>query len=116
MQNDFYKDKTSDGYIRTVYNVIINPTIDAQNYKNRQFTVMDLYPTMLASLGATIEGDRIGLGTNLYSNTPTLVEELGFDYFNNEIKKNSKYYNKYILGNDYYIIKKQTEKEKAENE
>ena len=116
MQNDFYENKISDGYIRTVYNVIINPAIDAQNYQNRQFTTMDLYPTMLASIGVKIEGDRIGLGTNLYSGIPTLVEQLGFDYFNKEIKKNSAFYNKSILGDDYYIIKKRNVEGSKEND
>lgn len=119
MQNDFYEDKIKENmnneYTRTIYNVIINPAIEAINNKNRQFTSMDMYPTILASIGATIEGNRLGLGTNLYSGIPTLVEELGFDYFNDEIKKNSAFYNKYILGEDYYFIKRQ-EREKKDEE
>jgi phosphoglycerol transferase len=38
---------------------------------------MDNFPTALASLGVEIKGDRLGLGTNLYSDTQTLTEELG---------------------------------------
>ena len=118
MQNEFYEEKIQENlnneYTRTIYNVIINSAIDAKNNQNRKFTSMDMFPTILASIGVEIEGNRLGLGTNLYSEVPTLVEELGYDYFNNEIKKNSAFYNKYILGEDYYIIKKQESENKNE--
>ena len=116
MQSEFYSEKMEEGYVRTVYNVIINPTIEAKNNKNRIFTTMDMYPTMLASIGAEIEGNRLGLGTNLYSGIPTLTETLGYEYFNNELKKTSNFYNKRILGDDYYIFKKQQTKEEQKNE
>lgn len=120
MQNDFYEEKIKENmdgqYTRTIYNVIINPAIDATNNINRQFTSMDMFPTILASIGVEIEGNRLGLGTNLYSGIPTLVEELGYAYFNEEIKKNSVFYNKYIFGEDYYIIKSKQESEKENEE
>ena len=70
-----------------------------------------MYPTILASIGAKIEGERLGLGTNLFAGTETLIEELGYNYFNDELKKNSDFYNKGLLGDDYYLIKKQEQKE-----
>lgn len=109
MQNEFYEAKISDDYQRTIYNVIINPAIEVKNNKNRIFTTMDMYPTILASIGAKIDGNRLGMGTNLYSGEPTLAEQLGFDSFNDELKKNSDFYNKYILGDDYYIMRQQEE-------
>ena len=117
MQNEFYESRINDNYERTIYNVIINPVIEEKNNKNRKFTTMDMFPTILASIGVEIEGNRIGLGTNLYSGMPTLVEELGYDYFNNELKKNSKFYNKSILGNDFYEMRKRQENnEQVENQ
>lgn len=107
MQVEFYESRTNKEYERTIYNAIINPIIEATNNKNRVFTSMDLYPTILASIGVKIEGERIGLGTNLYSNIPTLAEQLGFEYLNNEIKKNSKFYNEKIFGDDYFVMKNQ---------
>lgn len=104
MQNSFYDDIDSN-YTRTVYNAIINSDTETDKEKNREFTTMDMYPTTLASLGFTIKGDRLGLGTNLYSSKKTLVEDLGYKYFNEELKKNSKFYNKYLLGDDYYEMK-----------
>ena len=45
---------------------------------------MDMFPTTIASLGATIEGDRLGLGTNLFSGEQTLAEKLTFDQLNDD--------------------------------
>ncbi|MBS5587979.1 MAG: LTA synthase family protein [[Clostridium] spiroforme] len=86
-----------DNYIRTPYNCIINSTVASTNNKNREFSTMDLYPTILASMGAKIEGDKLGLGTNLFSDKPTLIEEIGFEKLNAEVQKSSKFYNQRIL-------------------
>jgi phosphoglycerol transferase len=58
---------------------------------------MDIFPTTLAALGFEIEGDRLGLGTNLFSDKPTLWEELGgdrasYDWLEAQIQKDSEYY------------------------
>ena len=105
MQNEFYENNINDDYTRTIYNAIVNPSIEAKNNTNRLFTTMDMFPTILASMGVEIEGNRLGLGTNLYSGIPTLTELLGYDYYNKELKKTSNFYNKHILGDDYYVIK-----------
>ena len=39
----------------------------------------DMFPTTLAALGVQIPGDRLGLGTNLYSGSDTLLEIYGYD-------------------------------------
>ena len=91
MQDNFYKD--IDNYDRTIYNVIINSRVNTLNTKNRVFTTMDMFPTTIASLGGVIEGDRLGLGTNLFSNKKTIAEEIGIDKLNIELRKNSNYYN-----------------------
>lgn len=62
---------------------------------------MDMYPTTLVSIGASIKGDRLGLGTNLFSGKKTLIEELGFDYLDNELNKKSNFYDDYILASTY---------------
>lgn len=54
MDSDFCENIDPD-YTRTVYNVIINSPIQPQQEKNRSFTTMDMFPTTIASLGATIE-------------------------------------------------------------
>ncbi|MBP3707017.1 MAG: LTA synthase family protein [Clostridia bacterium] len=120
MQTAFYEDRIDDNsYKRTIYNVFINSAVETENSKNRQFTELDIYPTILASLGADIEGNRIGLGTNLFSNEPTLSEKLGVKYLDTEFRKKSHFYNKYIIGDNYYVMKNDAEEQaekKKENE
>ncbi len=53
-------------------------------------------------LGATIDGDKLGLGVNLFSNEKTLVEKYGVKYLNAELAKKSIFYNNFILGDTYY--------------
>lgn len=98
MASKYFSD-IDGNYVRTPYNVIINSAIEATNAKNRQFSTMDLYPTILAAMGASIEGDRLGLGTNLFSSKKTLIEELGFDVVNKEIQQKSSFYDGVLLGN-----------------
>jgi len=51
-----------------------------------------MFPTTLAALGVTIEGDRLGIGTNLFSDTKTLTEIYGYDKLEEELNKNSDFY------------------------
>ena len=53
---------------------------------------MDLFPTILSSMGYSIDGDRLGLGTNLFSKRKTLAEKFGYDDFNAALAQNSDYY------------------------
>ncbi len=80
-----------DGYVRRVYNCFINADAQAVNTKNRFFCAFDMFPSTLAAMGCTIESDRLGLGTNLFSQTPTLLEETN-GQIAAEIAKNSHYY------------------------
>lgn len=94
--SEFWK-PLSGSYIRTVYNTIINPQCAYQEKvtQNRRFTTMDMFPTTMAALGAKIDGERLGLGTNLFSGKETLREKMGGNYINKELKKNDKKYNKF---------------------
>ena len=56
-----------------------------------------MYPTTLAAMGVTIPGDRLGLGTNLFSDTSTLAEIYGMDDLNTELLKDSKFYRSQLL-------------------
>lgn len=92
MDNGYFQRMTEDDYQRMVYNCFINAAADTDNTTNRQFAAVDLFPTTLAALGCEIEGDRLGLGTNLFSDTPTLIEELGLKKFEAQIAMSSDYY------------------------
>ncbi|MDR4949471.1 LTA synthase family protein [Neobacillus cucumis] len=97
------------GYSRTTYNAFINPAIEPVQSKNRIFTALDMYPTILASMGVTIQGDRLGLGTNLFSNRRTIEEESGLGFLNSELAKDSKFYNEQILQDDYFKLMKRAQ-------
>ncbi|MDR1028515.1 MAG: LTA synthase family protein, partial [Clostridiales Family XIII bacterium] len=101
MDNEFFEEFGSDpGYTRTTLNIIINSAVDPapSSVKNRRFATFDLFPTTLAAMGVTWAGDRLSLGTNLFSGTPTLIEEFGFDTVSDEIQKRSDFYNHVLLG------------------
>ncbi len=87
----------SDYDRKTYFTIINSDTIRANKEENREFTTLDIFPTTLAAMGYTIEGDRLGLGTNLYSERRTLIEEYGLEYLDDEICKYSKYYIQNIL-------------------
>ena len=86
---------------RTIFNTFINSLSKTQNISNRIFTQFDMFPTTLASLGVQIEGNRLGLGTNLFSEVPTYAEELGLEYLNQQLEKKSSYYNTNFLEGTY---------------
>lgn len=97
MDPHFMQD-VDENYIRTVYNCIINPAVQPVNEKNREFGTYDLFPTTLAAMGVQIQGDRLGLGTNLFSDKPTLCELYGFETLDWELQKRSVFYNERFLG------------------
>ena len=92
MDNGYMKRNVDDGYDRMVFNCILNTPLSSDNTRNRDYCAVDLFPTTLAALGCRIEGDRPGLGVNLFSDLPTLAEKMGYDRFNAELARNSDYY------------------------
>ena len=96
MDNGYFERMVDDDYQRLLYNCFINTPTAAKNVTNRQFAAVDLFPTTLAAIGCTIEGDRLGLGTNLFSNVATLTERMGFENFSNELAKASSYYEEHF--------------------
>lgn len=110
MEQDFYEDtviivsgdhprmdttlvEDVDYYDRTIYNCIFNSSAEPLgSTSDRIYTSMDIFPTVLAAMGFTIEGDRLGLGVNMFSGMATLAESIGYDVLNDEIAKHSDYY------------------------
>lgn len=82
---------------RTMYNCFLGNAVPVPvGYHSRQATTVDIFPTVLAAMGYEIQGDRLGLGTNLFSQKLTLAEELGYDHFNREVRKQSDYFQENI--------------------
>ncbi len=89
----FLVESVEDYYDRTVYNCFINSAKEPSGSTvNRDFTALDMFPTILSAMGFDIEGNRLGLGVDMFSGEPTLCETMGFDELEAETKKYSKYY------------------------
>jgi len=96
MDNGYFSRMGDPGYQRLLYNCFINAPVEAEKTTNRRFAAVDLFPTTLAAIGCEIEGEHLGLGTNLFSGAKTLAEVMGFDRFNNELAKASSYYEEHF--------------------
>ena len=68
------------------------PEAAVQTYTDRAFSAFDLFPTILAALGCTIPGDRLGFGVNLFSGEQTLCERYPEEYINAELMTRNKQY------------------------
>lgn len=88
MDSDFLQD-ISDNYERKVFTAVINPACENERVEKREYSTFDLFPTTLAAMGVKIEGNRLGLGTNLFSDTDTLLERFDYSYVCEELYKNS---------------------------
>ena len=96
MDSDFCKDVPED-YPRRTYVAIINgknPDEKTRISRHREYSTMDLFPTTLAAMNVRIEGNRLGLGTNLYSEENTLIEEYGLSMCDSLLGKPSAFMDK----------------------
>ena len=90
MQKSFFKDiKKEDRYAFVCY---INAPIDPVNKESRIYTALDTYPTILGAMGVDINGNKLGLGVNMFSEEKTLAEKYGYSYVDKELQKKSKFY------------------------
>lgn len=85
------------GYDRNIYYTIINPEPGLVPTKNRELCAFDFLPTTLTALGIQYDGDRLALGTDLFSNEKTLIEKYGQFTFFEKVKERSAYYENHIL-------------------
>lgn len=92
MEEYYMERNVPEEFDRRVYNCIINGAAQTDHTKNRDFCSYDIFPTSLAALGCVIPGERLGLGTNLYSDRPTLSEEMGHEAFLEQSARFSGYY------------------------
>ncbi len=88
MDSDFC-DGVDEEYERKAYAAYINPAAETAVDSERRYTSFDHFPTTLAAMGVSIEGDRLGLGTNLFSSSQTLTERFGAVNVEAELSKKS---------------------------
>ncbi|HPI99819.1 MAG TPA: LTA synthase family protein [Enterococcus sp.] len=95
MDKDYFDNIPAD-YQRSTFNLILNSATPAKTTQ-RAYAPFDYFPTILASMGVTIPNNRLGLGTDLTSATPTLIERDGFKKVNLELARKSKFYNQELI-------------------
>lgn len=83
---------------RRWYDLFIEPANKPSNSK-RKFTSFDIAPSILESLGFTIKNHKMGFGVSIFSEESTLVEKMGIDSLNTELKnmRKSIEYNEIML-------------------
>lgn len=78
---------------RRVYNCFLNVDLSENVVcHGRDATALDIFPTTLAALGFEIQGNRLGLGTNLFSSQRTLAESQGLARVDAELLVQSNFY------------------------
>ena len=88
MNKEFCSSASYD-YERKCYTAYINAAVEPERDDYREFATVDNFPTTLAALGVKIDGNRLGLGTNLFSSEDTLIERDGLEFVNTELQKSS---------------------------
>ena len=88
MNKEFCSSASFD-YRRKCYTAYINAAVEPERDDYREFATVDNFPTTLAALGVKIDGNRLGLGTNLFSSEDTLIERDGLEFVNTELQKSS---------------------------
>ena len=73
-----YCKNIDNDYVRRVYTCVMNAPVSPVRNAYRSYSTLDMFPTVLSTLGVEIPGGRLGLGTSLYTNQRTLTEELGY--------------------------------------
>lgn len=110
MDRDFC-DHVPKSYQRKVYTVFLNAAAKRKERNKREYATFDYFPTTLAAMGVEIPGNRLGLGTNLFSGESTLTEKFGKKEEKKELEERSDFMIK--LGN---IDKDSAFKQKEEKE
>ena len=90
MDRDFCED-VPKSYQRKVYTVFLNSVAKRKSNGKRAYSTFDYFPTTLAAMGVEISGERLGLGTNLFSEEATLTEKFGIKEEKKELEKRSNF-------------------------
>lgn len=77
---------------RNVYNLFINAVIAPKN-KNRTLNQIDLFPSVLEAIGVKIKNHKLGLGTSVFFNKPTLAEQYSSSELEMHFKTNKELIN-----------------------
>lgn len=80
-------------------NIFINSP--SPNYKERKFSSFDMFPTVLESIGISITGHKLGLGTSLFSTERTLLEKKSKTTLDSMLRIKSYQYDYFMYGSSF---------------
>ncbi len=87
---------------RQIYNVVLNGGQSVQTGEiKKDFTQVDIAPTILESAGFDIRPHQLGLGVSLWTQTPTFVEKLGRRKFQRLLNKAGADYQQILYGKKF---------------
>lgn len=81
-------------------NFIINSAVDEKiaYHHEKKYSSLDMFPTLLESMGFELEERSIGLGKSLYADKPTLLEIYGQPILDSLLRERSIQYDYFIMG------------------
>lgn len=80
-------------------NFIVNSAVEGEAYRReRSYSSMDMFPTLLESMGFELDGRSVGLGRSLYADKPTLLEIYGKPVLDSLLRERSIQYDYFIMG------------------
>ena len=77
--------------------MFINAQTDKDTKYMKPYSTLDMFPTTLAAIGVEIDGERLGLGVNLFSQAQPLVAKFGHYMFNTFLAEDCSFYNNRIM-------------------
>lgn len=82
---------------RSIYNVIFNSRAKSEADKQHAISTLDMFPTILESLGMKVVNHRAGLGVSAFApqTEPTLLEKLEVDELNRNLYGRSRFYQQF---------------------
>lgn len=86
-------------------NIFINSSKKPEQ-NTRQFSSLDMFPTILEAIGASVDEHRLGLGTSLLSDKQTLLEKYGRKSLDSLLNKKSYQYD-YFMNGGFFIREKE---------
>ena len=97
MHNENIHDEMPADYERKIFNLFINSQVKNNCGDSFTWGHMDIFPTILASMGAQIDGDKLGLGTNLFSCKETISDKYKDINVIEELAKSSVFYDMCLM-------------------
>lgn len=81
-------------------NFVLNSALPRPD-RERQYSSLDMFPTLLEAMGFSLEGRAMGLGKSLYSDEPTLLERYGKKTLDSLLRERSFQYDYFLMGKPF---------------